>query len=697
MKVETLRIRNVGLAGHGGGGKTSLAEALLFNAGATTRLGRVEDGTTVLDYDEDEIKRKITISSALAFLEWRGHKVNLLDTPGFGNFLADTKTCLRVVETTVIVIPAPSGIQVQTDKVWSYATEYGHARVIYLSKMDRERADFARALEDVRKNLSPKAVPVQIPLGREAVFSGVVDLLHLRALRFPGDGSGTGREEEVPGDVKAEAEKARAALFEAIAEADDQLLEKYLESGELSEAEARAGLRKGVVSGALVPVLCGAPGRNIAVQPLLDFLVEACPSPADMPPPQATDAKGQAMPCLPREEAPLVAQVYKTVADPFAGKVTMFRVYSGTFRSDATVLNSTKGAKERIGPVVLLRGKQQTPVEAVGAGDLGAVVKLKETSTGDTLTEEKAGFKLPPLAFPHPVITFAVEPKARGDEEKMSAGLNRLREEDPTLQIRYDPQTRETVVSGMGKAHLEVIVERLRRKFGVDVTLKTPRVPYKETIKARVREVQGRHKKQTGGRGQFGDCWIHLEPLSRGGGFEFVNEVVGGAIPRNFIPAVEKGVVETMERGVLAGYPVVDVRVTLYDGSTHPVDSSELAFKLAGRLAFRKAVQSARPTILEPIMNVEVIAPDDCMGAINGDLNGRRGRVLGMEGRGRNQAVKAQVPLAEMLDYDSKLRSLTGDRGDYTMDFSHYDEVPAHLQEKIIAEAKKGRAAEEEE
>ncbi len=696
MKVETAKIRNVGLAGHGGGGKTTLAEALLYDAGATTRLGRVEDGTTVLDYDEDEIKRKITISTALATLEWKGHKVNLLDTPGFGNFLADTKICLRVVDTAVIVVPAPTGVQVQTDKVWSYATEYGQARVIYLSKMDRERADFARAVEDVRKNLSRKAVPVQIPIGREAAFAGVVDLLRLRAFRYPSDGSGKGKEEDVPADLKDEASEARAALLEAIAEADDQLLERYLESGELSEAEARAGLRKGVASGALVPVLCGAPGRNIAVQPLLDLLVEACPSPEDLPPPQATDPKGQAAPCVPRDDAPLVAQVFKTVADPFAGKVTMFRVYGGTFRSDATVLNSTKGVRERIGQAVLLRGKTQTPVEAVGAGDLGAVVKLKETVTGDTLTDEKAGLKLPPIAFPHPVITFAIEPKAKGDEDKMGAGLARLREEDPTIQIRYDPQTRETVVSGMGKAHLEVVVERLKRKFGVEVTLKTPRVPYKETIKARVREVQGRHKKQTGGRGQFGDCWIHLEPLPRGGGFEFVNEVVGGAIPRNFIPAVEKGVVETMERGVQAGYPVVDVRVTLYDGSTHPVDSSELAFKLAGRLAFRKAVQSAKPTILEPIMTVEVIAPDDCMGAINGDLNGRRGRVLGMEGRGRYQAVKAQVPLAEMLDYDSKLRSLTGDRGDYTMEFSHYEEVPAHLQEKIIAEAKKGEAEEEE-
>jgi len=401
-------------------------------------------------------------------------------------------------------------------------------------------------------------------------------------------------------------------------------------------------------------------------------------------------------PCAPRDDAPLAAQVFKTVADPFAGKVTMFRVYGGTFRSDATLFNSTKGVRERIGQVVLLRGKTQTPVEAVGAGDLGAVVKLKETGTGDTLTEEKAGLKLPPIPFPNPVITFAIEPKAKGDEDKMGAGLSRLREEDPTIQVRYDPQTRETVVSGMGKAHLEVVVERLRRKFGVDVLLKTPRVPYKETIKAKAREVQGRHKKQTGGRGQFGDCWIHMEPNPRGGGFEFVNQIVGGSIPRNFIPAVEKGILEGMERGPMAGYPVVDLRVILYDGSTHPVDSSELAFKLAGRLAFRKAMAQAKPTLLEPIMTVEVVAPSECMGDIVGDLNSKRGRVLGIEAKGRNQAVKANVPLAEMLEYDSRLRSITGDRGDYSMEFSHYEEAPAHVQEKIVAEAKRPEEEEEE-
>jgi elongation factor G len=425
--------------------------------------------------------------------------------------------------------------------------------------------------------------------------------------------------------------------------------------------------------------------------------VEAFPSPLERPAPEGTDPKANGS--ITREvkdEGPFSALVFKTVADPYAGKVTMFRVYSGTISSDSTVLNATKGMKERIGQLLLLRGKQQTPVESIGAGDLGAVVKLKETGTGDTLCDEKAPIRLPEITFPPPVISFAVEPRAKGDEDKMSTAFTRLREEDPTIQIRYDPQTKETVVSGMGRAHVEIVAERLKRKFGVDVTLKTPRVPYKETIKAKAREIQGRHKKQTGGRGQFGDCWIHMEPVPRGGGFEFVNQVVGGAIPRNFIPAVEKGIVEGMERGPMAGYPVVDFKVILYDGSTHPVDSSELAFKLAGRLAFRKAMAQAKPTLLEPIMTVEVIAPGECMGDIVGDLNSKRGRVLGIEAKGRNQAVKANVPLAEMLEYDSRLRSITGDRGDYSMEFSHYEEAPAHVQEKIVAEAKRPEEEEEE-
>jgi elongation factor G len=693
---ETAKIRNVALVAHGTAGKTTLTEAMLFTAGATTRLGRVEDGTTTTDYDEDEIRRKISISSAMAWCEWKGRKLNLVDTPGFAAFLTDAKNALRVVDGAIVVVGAPDGVKVQTEKVWSYAAANDLPRAIYLSKMDRERADFARALEDVQKNLSPKAVPIQVPIGQEAGFSGVVDLVRMRALTFTPEGSGKAMEGDVPREVKDLAEKQRSFLIEAVAEADDTLLEKYLESGELTETELIEGLVRGIQEQKVFPVLCGAPARNIAVSTLLDLIIEAFPSPLDRPTVEGTDPKGNGTVTREvKDNAPLSALVFKTVADPYAGKVTMFRVYSGALTSDSTVLNSTKGMKERIGQLLILRGKQQTPVESIGAGDLGAVVKLKETGTGDTLCDEKAPIKLPEISFPPPVISFAVEPKAKGDEDKMSTAFTRLREEDPTIQIKYDPQTKETVVSGMGRSHVEILAERLKRKFGVDVNLKTPRVPYKETIKAKAKEIQGRHKKQTGGRGQFGDCWIHMEPLPRGGGFEFVNQIVGGVIPRNFIPAVEKGVVEGMERGPVAGFPVVDFKVMLYDGSTHPVDSSELAFKLAGRLAFRKAVSQAKPILLEPIMTVEVIAPSECMGDIVGDLNSKRGRVLGIEAKGRNQAVKANVPLAEMLEYDSRLRSITGDRGDYTMEFSHYEEVPAQIQEKIVAESKP--AAEEEE
>lgn len=687
-RPETAKIRNIALVAHGTAGKTTLTEALLFCAGATTRLGRVEDGTTTTDFDEDEIRRKISISTALAWAEWKGHKLNLVDTPGFAAFLTDARNALRVVDGAVVVVGATDGVKVQTEKVWSTAASLELPRAVYLSKMDRERADFARAVEDVRKNLSASAIPVQVPIGQEAGFVGVVDLVRMRALRFTPDGNGKPTEEEVPAAVRELAKGQRAALVEVVAEADDRLLEKYLDSGELSESEVREGLLRGIREQKLFPILCGAPARNIGVTPLLDLVVEAFPSPLDRPPVTGTDTKGNAVRCEAKDGGPLTALVFKTIADPFAGKVTMFRIYSGTMTSDSSVLNVGKGAKERIGQLLLLRGKHQTTTEALGAGDFGAVVKLKETGTGDTLCDEKAPVRLPEITFPAPVISFAVEPKAKGDEDKMSTAFTRLREEDPTIQIRYDPQTKETVVSGMGRAHVEIVAERLKRKFGVEVTLKTPRVPYKETIKARVREVQGRHKKQTGGRGQFGDCWIHMEPMPRGGGFEFSNQIVGGAIPRNFIPAVEKGIVEAMERGAIAGCQVVDLKVILYDGSSHSVDSSEMAFRLAGRLAFRKAMTQAKPTLLEPIMTVEVTAPGECMGDIVGDLNSKRGRVLGIDAKGRNQAVKANVPLSEMLEFDPRLRSITGDRGDYSMEFSHYEEVPAHIQEKIVAEAK---------
>jgi len=688
-RVETAKIRNVGIVAHGGAGKTTLAEAILFDAGATSRLGKVEDGTTVTDFDEDEIKRRMSISSALAFCEWKGHKLNLVDTPGASIYLTDTRNCLRVLDSALVVVSSVSGVKVQTEKVWSFAESGNKTRVIFINKMDQEQADFFRVLEDVRKNLCSIATPVQLPIGAEASFRGIVDLIRMKALTYQGGGTGKFSEGEIPSDLKPKAEELRAALMEAVAESDDKLLERYLEAGTLSAEELKAGLKRGVLGGRVVPVLCGSALKNIGIQPLLDLLTDVCPSPGDRPAVEGLDPKsGERLTRESSEDAPFSALVFKTITDPYAGKITLFRVYSGLLSSDSTVYNVSKGSKERIGQVVLLRGKNQVQVPALGPGDLGAVVKLKETGTGDTLCDERNPIRLQPMEIPSPIIEYAIMPKTKGDEEKMSVGLQRLREEDPSLQVRRDPQTKEIILAGMGKAHLEIAIERLKRKFGLEVQMKTPRVPYKETIHGRV-EVQGRHKKQTGGRGQFGDCWIKLEPLPRGGGYEFVNQVVGGAIPRQYIPAVEKGIVEAMEEGVLAGYPVVDVRVTVYDGSYHTVDSSEMAFKIAGSLAFKKGVLQANPGLLEPIMTVEVAVPDESMGDVIGDLNSKRGRVLGVETKGKGQVIKAQVPLAEMLEYATQLKAITSDRGDYTMEFSHYDELPPHLKERVIAESKR--------
>ena len=688
-RVETAKIRNVGIVAHGGAGKTTLAEAILFDAGATSRLGKVEDGTTVTDFDEDEIKRRMSISSALAFCEWKGHKLNLVDTPGASIYLTDTRNCLRVLDSALVVVSSVSGVKVQTEKVWSFAESGNKTRVIFINKMDQEQADFFRVLEDVRKNLCSIATPVQLPIGAEASFRGIVDLIRMKALTYQGGGTGKSSEGEIPSDLKPKAEELRAALMEAVAESDDKLLERYLEAGTLSAEELKAGLKRGVLGGRVVPVLCGSALKNIGIQPLLDLLTDVCPSPADRPAVEGVDPKsGERLTRESSEDAPFSALVFKTITDPYAGKITLFRVYSGLLSSDSTVYNVSKGSKERIGQVVLLRGKNQVQVPALGPGDLGAVVKLKETGTGDTLCDERNPIRLQPMEIPSPIIEYAIMPKTKGDEEKMSVGLQRLREEDPSLQVRRDPQTKEIILAGMGKAHLEIAIERLKRKFGLEVQMKTPRVPYKETIHGRV-EVQGRHKKQTGGRGQFGDCWIKLEPLPRGEGYEFVNQIVGGAIPRQYIPAVEKGIVEAMEEGVLAGYPVVDVRVTVYDGSYHTVDSSEMAFKIAGSLAFKKGVLQANPGLLEPIMTVEVAVPDESMGDVIGDLNSKRGRVLGVETKGKGQVIKAQVPLAEMLEYATQLKAITSDRGDYTMEFSHYDELPPHLKERVIAESKR--------
>lgn len=694
---ESARIRNLGFLGHGGDGKTSLTEALLFATGAIPRLGRVEEGTTSTDFEEDEAKQQKSINVAVAFCEWKGHRITLVDTPGFSNFLADTRAAVRVLDAACIVMSAASGVKVTTGKVWGYAEAEGLPRVLYVNKMDRDRANFSRVLEDARKNLSAHAVPVMLPMGAEAAFRGLITLLPLRAHTVAPDGSGKVTEGPVPAEFAQEAEAARHALLEQVAESDDALLEKYLEAGTLEESDLRAGLRRAILLGKIIPVCCGSATKVMGMQALLDFVAEFLPSPADRPPVEGTNPKTkERVRRSPREDAPLTAQVFKTFADPYAGKISLVRVYSGVLSADAPAYNATRQVKERIAQLALLRGKAQTPVPAVGPGEICALVKLKETATGDTLADEKAPVLLDPIVLPSPVISYAIAPKSKGDEERMSAALARLREEDPSLQVGRDQQTRETLISGMGRAHIEVAVERLKRKFGVEVQVQKPRVPYKETVRGTV-QAQGKYKKQTGGRGQYGDCWIKLEPLPRGKGYEFVNQIVGGVIPRQFIPAVEKGIVEAMEGGVLAGYPVVDVRITLTDGSYHSVDSSEMAFKIAGSLGFKKAVSQATPVLLEPIMAVEVVGPDECVGDVIGDLNSRRGRVMGVEGRARNQAIKAQVPLAEMLEYAPQLRSLTGDRGDYTMEFSHYEEVPPPLQERVVAEAKKAAGEEVEE
>ncbi|MDH7499571.1 MAG: elongation factor G [candidate division NC10 bacterium] len=693
-KLETAKIRNLGIIGHGGEGKTSLVEAILFNSGAISRLGRVEDGTTTTDFDEDEIARKNSISSAIAFCEWKGHEINLIDTPGFSNFLADTKICLRVADAAVVVVSATSGVRVQTEKVWQFANDYDLPRLVFINKMDRDLADFFRTLKEIREGLSPVACPLQIPIGAEASFQGVVDLLSQKALLFREGEEGKCEIKEIPAELKEEAAKWRGRLLEAIAETDDSLLEKYLDSGDLSPEEVDRGLREATFSRKIVPVLCGSATKNIGIAPLLDLMLTCCPTPLDRPAIEGENPKTKEKETRsPAEGAPLAALVFKTLADPYAGKMTLFRVYSGQISSDSVVYNATRGVKERVGQLVQLRGKTQIPVPSLGPGELGAMVKLKETNTGDTLCDEKAPLLFPPVSAPNPVISFAIEPKSKGDEDKLSSSLSRLMEEDPSLRFGRDPQTKQAILSGMGEMHLEVTVARLKRKFGVEVNVKTPRVPYKETIRASS-EAQGKYKKQTGGRGQYGDCWLRLEPLPRGGGYEFANQIVGGVIPRQYIPAVEKGVVEAMEEGVLAGYPVTDVKVTVYDGSYHPVDSSEIAFKIAGSMGFKKGVMAASPILLEPIMNVEISVPDECMGDVIGDLNSKRGRVQGVEAKSKTQLIRARVPLAEMLKYASELKSMTGDRGDYTMDFSHYEEVPAHIQEKIVEMSKKEREEE---
>jgi elongation factor G len=697
MKVyDAASIRNVAVVGHGGCGKTQLVSALLFTSGMVNRLGKVDEGNTVTDYDEEEIARKHTLAASLAHAEWNKTKINFIDTPGFGNFFSDARAALRVADAALVVVDAVSGVEVQTEKAWEAAQEFGLPRIVVLNRLDRERASLERSLDSLRQVCGRAVIPIQLPIGEERDFKGVVDLVTMKGYTFSTDGSGKLTEGAVPEHLAGAATIARDALIEMVAEADEQLMEKFFDAGTLTQDELFAGLRSATHSGKVFPLVCTSGLANIGAQPLLDAIVAYVPPPADRPF-KAINATGAEVERTADDKAPYAAFVWKTVADQFAGRITMFRVYQGALKSDSTVHNATQGTPERLGHLIQLQGKTQTSVPEIKAGDIGAVAKLKDTRTNDTIADKAAGIKFPPLQFPEAVLSYAIEPKSRGDEDKISTSMHRLEEEDQSIKYGRDPQTHELLLAGQGQLHIEVTVAKLKRRFGVEVNLKPPRIPYRETITAKA-EAHGRHKKQTGGHGQFGDCKIRMEPLPRGSEFEFVDEIFGGSIPRQFIPAVEKGIQESRLRGYLAGYPVVDFRVVLYDGQYHDVDSNELSFKTAGWLAFKDGMAKARPTLLEPIMNVEVYAPSDYAGDLMGDLNGRRGRIAGMEPRGQMTVIKAQVPMAEMLTYEQHLTSVTGGRGSYHMEFSHYDEVPSHQQQKIIAAAKseRGQAVAEE-
>jgi elongation factor G len=685
MTIEINKIRNIGVVGHGGVGKTSLVESLLFAAGAITRLGKVDDGTTTTDFDPDEIKRKISINTAVAYCDWKGHRINLVDTPGYGDFIADARAGLRVVEAAVVVVDAVAGVQVQTEKVWKFATEYNLPRAVVVNRLDRERGDFFRTLEALGRRLKGRLVPMHVPVGEESGFTGYVDLVKMKATVHA---DGKARDVDVPAEVADRAREWREKLVEAAAETDDDLLARYLEEGSLSEDEVLKALRAGIAAGKVIPVLAAAATRMIGTTALLDLCIDSFPSPADRGEVSGVDAKSKQPATRAADaKAPVAALVFKTLSDPHVGKLSLFRVFSGTLRSESQVLNVSRGVKERMAHVAWPQGKSQKGVEALGPGEFGVVAKLKETMTGDTLADETQPFELPRITFPEAAISFAIQPKTRGDEDKISNALARIAEEDPSVHYHYDPETKQLLVSGVGSLHVEMVVERMKRKYNVDVNLLPPRIPYKETVKGRA-EGQGKYKKQTGGRGQYGDTWLRVEPLPRGGGFEFVDDIFGGAVPRQYIPSVEKGVRDAMKRGILAGYPVVDLRITLYDGSYHDVDSSDMAFQIAASMGLQKVFMEAHPILLEPVMNVEVTCPSDVAGDVIGDLNSRRGRIVGMEPSGETAAVRSQVPMAEMLTYEPSLRSMTGGRGGYSMEFSHYEEVPAFLADKIIKEAK---------
>ncbi len=679
----TENLRNVVLAGHGSSGKTSIAEIMLFKSGVTTRIGKVEEGNTVMDFEPEELKRKISISAAFHQINWKKHAVNLIDTPGDQNFFSDTKLCIQAADTALIVIDAIDGVKVQTEQAWNFVQRYGIPCFVFINKLDRERADFYKAIEDASQILEPKLLVTQLPIGKEASFSGIVDLISMQAYKY--DEHGVSSKIDIPDDMIDDVNARREVFIEDVAEADDKLLEKYLEGEELSGDDIKNALRKGIKSRKFAPVLCGSAIANfgIGIDKLLDFIADYLPSPLHAATKTAVKASNKEKIEITPQDKTFSAFVFKTIADPYAGRLTIFKVVSGNLGADGTFFNTNKDCSERYNQLLTIEGKKQKPVEKAGPGDIVAVAKLKNTQTGDTLCEESSPIIFETASPLQPVISFAVAAKNQGDEDKIFTSLSKIMEEDMGLKLDRNKETKEILLSGCGQIHVEIALEKLKRKYNVEALLNIPKIPYKETIKKKVR-VQGKHKKQSGGHGQYGDCWVTMEPLEKGKGFEFVDAIVGGAIPKTYIPAVERGIIEAAQRGVLAGYPCIDFRATLDDGGYHSVDSSEMAFKIAGSLAFKKAAEQANPVLLEPIMKITIITPDEYMGDIMGNLNSKRGRVLGMDSKGKNQVVTANVPMAEFQTYSSDLRSMTGGRGMFSMEFSHYDEVPAQESQRIL-------------
>ncbi|GAB6183670.1 elongation factor G [Thermodesulfovibrio hydrogeniphilus] len=698
MSRDITKIRNIAIVAHAGAGNTKLAEQILFKTGQIDRVTTGEATGKVIDYEPEELARNMTLSCKVAFCDYKDYRINIIDTPGFVNFLEDTKNALRVSDGAVVIVSAISGVKAETERIWKFCDDYDLPRIVFVNKLDKENSSFERAVWEIEKVFGQEAIPLTLPIGEGPELRGVVDLIALKA--YVADGK-TAKEIPIPEELMGKVDEYRKKFVEKIAELDDSLLEKYLEGGELTEEELRRGLHDASLARRFIPVLAGSALLGIGVEALLDNIILALPDPkerANIYPIKGINPKdGSEVTRKPSADEPFAGYVFKTTIDPYAGKISYIRVFSGTLKADSNVLNPNTETKERIGQVYYILGKNQIPCQKAEPGEIVATVKLKDTLTGHTLCDENNPIILPEVKYVEPIISYAIAPKAKGDEEKVSAGLHRLLEEDPTLKFSRDEESKDMILSGMGQVHIEVALEKLKRKFGVEVVLMAPKVPYRETIKATA-SAQGKYKKQSGGRGQYGDCWIQIEPLPRGGGYEFVDKIVGGVIPQQYRPAVEKGIIETMKEGILAGYPIIDLKVTLYDGSYHPVDSSEMAFKIAGSFALKKAFMNAKPVLLEPIMKAEIIVPEETMGTIIGDLNARRGKVQGVEPQaGGNQKIIALVPMAEMLTYANQLHSMTSGRGIYSMEFSHYEEVPSHIAQKIIEQRQKERQTKAEE